>query len=175
MKFLTTFALSALALASFVQGGATVDFLKSAVPSACQDACAKHIDCVGSCLEELNANLTVSVNTADPNSVSASGDFIGVSSCFCSAEAINYSVGCLTCANKELCLESKPITVHDYQDVCNRGPIALAELYGRYHDGACPSNGSGATAGLGHGEQGEPKKPCNHTGSKHCAHCNGHQ
>lgn len=136
MKFLTI-ALIIASTAATAYAGATIDMMSQAVPEVCRSDCQALVDQVGGCLEDLDATLSMCINTSDPNTFGTKGDYNGVRDCACSEEAFVASESCIACANREACLEANPLSVNDMRNMCADPMGTLQDLHMRYGLKSC--------------------------------------
>jgi len=102
------------------------------LPQACSDQCNAWVTQVGNCVTGLNATFSASVNTGDLGSLSLNGDASLLPPCLCSAEAVQASESCLSCASTNLCI-TPPLTMQDYSMTC-QNPMAAWDIFKRYHN-----------------------------------------
>src|SRR6478609_3344816 len=102
------------------------------IPEVCKSDCSQWVTVVGDCVTNLNANFSASINSGDLSSWQFSGDASGIPTCLCSAEAVQASSTCLTCASESLCL-TPALTMQDYHMVCQDPVTNGWSVFRRYH------------------------------------------
>lgn len=138
--FFATIVLAAIAPALAAN---ITEVVTGILPSQCSDQCNQWVSTVGDCITNLNANFSASVNTGDVSSWNFEGDLSAIPPCFCSAEAVQASESCLSCASENLCV-TPALTMQDYSMVC-QDPKNAWSIFRRYHPNINPDSCSSET------------------------------
>lgn len=108
------------------------DTISEIVPQICKSFCEPWVSAVGDCVTNANANYSASINTKDLASFQFLGDLTILSSCACSATAVQASELCLACASRNICIQPA-LNMQDYFMIC-QDPINNGwEVFKRYH------------------------------------------
>lgn len=99
------------------QAGFITDKFDEVTPSACKDVCRPWSSSIGTCVEKLGQRIGVSIDPVT-GAFDIIGDKFGMYLCVCSTGTTNASAECLACVSKVLCIESAPLAVEDYSNVC---------------------------------------------------------